>query len=929
MGSEISIAPHSIISLASSNSHQSLLFGICDGLRYVVAALVWSLSDDFERMVSPPSPQKRRHDIMSGHPPSPLSMKRHRASTTTSSGNLGPSTNASANASTGGTLYSFLSTDEESMDKGSIVTISDSTMLGSSLDAMGIETHQNRLSIREKMTSDTATGDLYARHLKNYLEFMEGDQARRIQQNPLWTPVPAHPITATKAAAFLQHETTRNKRTRDGKDIPGTRLGPDHIKQCVNALESYRYHHKGSDPRYKDIPEAQVTLRDDERITTYEKSAYATESERVAESQVLKAKGVTSDTFKDDELIRCSMWLLRSSRKTVNQIHLALRDRAMLLISTSTAYRGDNLRRLQLSDISFRNIPMVDVGLDVQVMATIFRSNKGKTNDTGRIDDQGAFRHRIPELCAIGALGFHLFGHYHLINASPPNFVPDFARPGAGEFGYRDWYTKLLFPGSNGNEMTYENHNRRVNIIKKQNNIEISKVTHTGRSFFVLYTRERGSAKEDTRHGGGWTATSSYDKSYDRVLPVAAMLAASGFNGKKQDSYFVARGQLEPPDDLCSTLFPWAESELAALDERIRILGNVATDVTLRSFLNFLQILRRIILQDAAVLFVKFPDCPLWRQAPFNRTEFREFAGTASVIIHRAEEEARHRLKDLPESVAASFRGMVMTSKMHQEQTREEIHDDNARLSEKLQNIEECLGVILETCKGPKQRKRKQNGDAATTPLPLVQISHEARETPSTTVPPPPHSSEPSLSQLYPALAFPMSQDLPTRGAQLAYIATLEAKFSRDRLSKHQFDWIISSRRNQADEFLPRYSFWTPEGQNAYPTVRQIWTEYKFGMDGCLSISELNAGWDARWRSQGPARTEMSRRNKIIGLVEDLSKNPNWRPELALQYLETKYPIPTRSVPYLRTTRAFIDCLQKQDKKLRVEILEGSKAFYS
>ncbi|KAF5370934.1 hypothetical protein D9615_009780 [Tricholomella constricta] len=781
--------------------------------------LLWSLSDDFERMVSPPSPQKRQHDIMSGHPPSPLSMKRQRTSTTlthTSSGNLGPSTNASANASTGGTLYSSLSTDDEPMDKGSIVKISDSTMLGSSLDAMGTETHQNRLSIREKMTSDTATGDLYAQHLKNYLEFMEEDQARRIQQNPLWTPVPAHPITATKAAAFLQHETTCNKRTRDGKDIPGTQLGPDHIKQCVNVLESYRYHHKRSDSHYKNVLEAQVTLRDGERITTYEKT-----------------------------------------------------------------YRGDNLPRLQLSDISFRHIPMVDVGLDVQVMATIFHSNKGKTNDTGRIDDQGAFRHRIPELCAIGALAFHLFGHYHLINASPPNFVPDFACPGASEFGYRDWYTKLLFPGSNGNEMTYENHNRRVNIIKKQNNIEISKVTHTGRSFFVLYTRKHGSAKEDTRHGGGWTVTSSYDKSYDRVLPVAAMLAASGFNGKKQDSYFVARGQLEPPDDLCSTLFPWAESELVALDEHIRILGNIATDVTLRSFLNFLQILRRIILQDAAVLFAEFPDCPLWRQAPFNRTEFREFASTASVIIHCAEEEARHRLKYLPESIAASFRGMVMTSKMHQEQTREEICDDNARLSKKLQNIEERLGVILETSKGPKQRKRKQNSDAATTPLPLVQISHEARETPSTTVPPSPHSSETSLSQhIYPALAFPMSQDLPTRNAQLAYITTLEAKFSCDRLSKHQFDWIISSRRNQADEFLPRYSFWTPEGQNAYPTVRQIWTEYKFRMDGCLSISELNAGWDARWRSQGPARTEMSRRNKIIGLIEDLSKNPNWRRSL-------------------------------------------------
>ncbi|KAF5381020.1 hypothetical protein D9615_004052 [Tricholomella constricta] len=903
-------------------------------------------------MLSPSTPRKRRHNVIAGHPPSPLALKRQRLSVSasdTADPSPEPQTgnhNTRAVTDVDEILYSFQDPEDDNKSKAALscVQVTDLT-IGDSIAVMDLETHRNRLATRDRIICDKGTGDAYPRHVRSYQKFMAQDQAMRVQANPFWKVIDAHPITATKVAAFLEYETTRPKQTSDGKDIPGTRLGPDAIKQCVSALESYRYHHKGSDPRYKSDPEAQQPLRNDERITTYEKSAYATEPERLAESQVLKAKGVTSDTYTEDELSRASVSLLQSSHKTIHQVHLSLRDRAMLLVSTSTAYRGDNLRRLLLSDLGFRFVPMVDVSLDTRVMAAIFRSNEGKTNTTGRIDEQGTFRHRAPELCAVGALGFYLFSQYHLVTTDVPRFEPDFTHPQAGEFGYREWYTTLLFPGAKGKEMTYENHNKRMTAIKKLNNIETTKVTHGGRAFFALYTREHGANKDETKHGGAWNCSDAFGKSYDRALPVEALLAASGFNGKKQESYFIARDQLKPSTALCKSLFSWVEPELAALEGRNHAFGKAALDKTLHSFLNLLKLLRVVILQDAAVLSIKYPHCPLWRHAPFSLPEFRVFAAAASSVIHRAEEEACHRLKNLPEAVAASFRGMVTTACLQQEKTRNEIHEDNARLSAKLQNIEEQLGTILDsTSKVPKQRKAKQKAHAATTTPSLSQPPAEIFTPPPLPliVPsaPPPHphpddlpdelSVDPDSSQnIYPARTFPISQDPTTRDAQLAFIANLESKFSRDRLAKHQFEWIISSRRSQGNEFLPRYTFWTPKGQNVYPSVREIWSEYKFGMDGHLSISELNAGWDARWRSQGPARTEMSRRNKIIGLIEDLSKNSNWRPDLALQYLETKYPIPTHTIPYLRTTRAFIDRLQKQDKELRTEILEGSKTFCS
>jgi hypothetical protein len=69
-----------------------------------------------------------------------------------------------------------------------------------------------------------------------------------------------------------------------------------------------------------------------------------------------------------DQLIQASMWCLRSSRGSKLQVHTGVRDRAMLLTGSSTAYHGDNTRRLLLSDLGMRDVPMIDIGPDVKVM---------------------------------------------------------------------------------------------------------------------------------------------------------------------------------------------------------------------------------------------------------------------------------------------------------------------------------------------------------------------------------------------------------------------------------------------------------------------------------------------------------------------------------------------------------------------------------
>src|SRR6266404_8120268 len=64
-------------------------------------------------------------------------------------------------------------------------------------------------------------------------------------------------------------------------------------------------------------------------------------------------------------------------------------------------------------------------------------------------------------------------------------------------------------------------------------------------------------------------------------------------------------GPLEPPAELISQIFPWVEAE--------HRLGCPAQDITLRQFLHLLVWLRRVLLQDVAMLFSQKPACPVFQ----------------------------------------------------------------------------------------------------------------------------------------------------------------------------------------------------------------------------------------------------------------------------------------------------------------------------
>lgn len=214
-------------------------------------------------------------------------------------------------------------------------------------------------------------------------------------------------------------------------------------------------------------------------------------------------------------------------------------------------------------------------------------ADQSKTNVTGRVDEHGIFRHRIPELCGFAGIGFYFFSYFHILKKPIPTFAPDFDDPNHSEFGRRDWYKLLLFPGKaklakdseevepeatidGTSPMTYDStyiispiliciitsfldHYERVSLMHKRNSISVSAVTHAGRPYTAIVAREHGAAAIDTKVLGRWKTGDAYSEVYDRGLPCNAMLAAAMFNAENPDSYVLPRGLLGTLDFITNT----------------------------------------------------------------------------------------------------------------------------------------------------------------------------------------------------------------------------------------------------------------------------------------------------------------------------------------------------------------------------------------
>jgi hypothetical protein len=115
------------------------------------------------------------------------------------------------------------------------------------------------------------------------------------------------------------------------------------------------------------------------------------------------------------------------------------------------------------------------------------------------------------------------------------------------------------------------------------------------------------------------------------------------------------------------------ESEAAALD--LRYNENKRTqDTALKQLCKAFIFFRRVLAQDAAVLYNQNPHAALFTFAPFNTPAFRVFAASASSTITKVETDARLALKNIPENIARSVRGAFEGFALDQQRECESTH---------------------------------------------------------------------------------------------------------------------------------------------------------------------------------------------------------------------------------------------------------------
>ncbi|KAJ7185137.1 hypothetical protein GGX14DRAFT_409313 [Mycena pura] len=447
-------------------------------------------------------------------------------------------------------------------------------------------------AVRERLVAEKqeqkGTGAAYERHYRAYQSWWHDDQARLQAENSMYTPIPALPVTIPKVVVFLEYEMGRpQKRKLADGSLSTSTCGHQHAKQVVSALEHYRLINQH---KYRDVPEAQMNLRSDSRIKAMEKAFEASEPERVKKAHSLKAVGTCADTFVDTELVKMSLAKLFETKKGKAAMWRGHRDRAMTLATCSAALRGDSVRSILWSDLGFYDHPMLAKGAGAKVKALIVRADQSKVNTTGRVDEHGVFRHVD-------------------VAVPVPDFAPDFDDP-----------TTANMAGGNA-------HRYNVKNMFQEHDINISKVTHAGRGYTAKNARENGASQSER------------------------LFSLQGFDGKRPESHFLAREQLQPPEDVLNAIFDFAEPELEKLAERRRE-NRQTEDYALKQFLEMLIWLRTVLVQDAAVLYADHSDAAFFNSPPFHSPSFRTFAQTSRAVIKKAEADAALQLKNLPQHIA-------------------------------------------------------------------------------------------------------------------------------------------------------------------------------------------------------------------------------------------------------------------------------------
>ncbi|GJJ68189.1 hypothetical protein EMPS_00535 [Entomortierella parvispora] len=336
------------------------------------------------------------------------------------------------------------------------------------------------------------------------------------------------------------------------------------------------------------------------------------------------------ETKKMRQLMRCG-WAHRYGEHNSNKQRITgMKNRLIASWAHHMMMRGENIRYAQLPHINLHTFTNKGANLSSNqesdhpgTLAIVLIMTQGRTLKTGGVTYGIAVRHADVELCPLGTLAFYLFQLWQDSDRRP-DFINE------NDDSWRQIY--LVFHTDRLKKLPNIAHVGGMSMLFQRSGIETDNPTHYDRHSGANLAYALGQDIRAIEHRGGWKKDqecSTPISHYLHPLPkgVAYALAGSTRNGMPP---IVKRSVLRPPVALQKKVFPFLEECFGGHPDWLALLENIMEDrdelfnrsttkeripntteinVVLRlKFLRMLAHLRKILLQDSAVLMETKPD---------------------------------------------------------------------------------------------------------------------------------------------------------------------------------------------------------------------------------------------------------------------------------------------------------------------------------
>ncbi|KJZ68132.1 hypothetical protein HIM_12477 [Hirsutella minnesotensis 3608] len=269
--------------------------------------------------------------------------------------------------------------------------------------------------------------------------------------------------------------------------------------------------------------------------------------------------------------------------------------------------------------------------------ALVVVMNCGKTNQHGRMEYGSALRHRDPRSCLVGALAFWFFWRWQVERTEK---FPVFQRS-------EDWYdTKVLRRSAKEPQAQLSSQTARewTSRFYRKAGIKVSKVSHAPRVAATQNADIAGVDEGQIRRAGRWNNGDQMTGCYLTSLPFEFMRAVADFDPEWSGSYFVPKGAVRPPVVFLVQVWPqldkWKEAHSSPLSD-----FGVEQNMAAGAFLELMEWLREVLLQDAVFLRESCPDHPLFQDPVFACPEFAAFASKVRKTRAIGRKKAREPLE--------------------------------------------------------------------------------------------------------------------------------------------------------------------------------------------------------------------------------------------------------------------------------------------